>query len=405
MNKTILTYILCLGFLVAQEEMTNPSETLQTLGTTTMEDKPKQSFIERMKEKERQNAVPRETVPVEESKFLIDTPIPKTAHYLPFLQTLLNIEPGTLPNPIGVSVIGSFTDERYTITKFRGTIGKDIGGALVRGLQPSIAGDKQKIIQAIKNSNLPLYIRIPAIALVNNIAKGDLATLKLLQNTINNTLGAGEATDWQLSEGKIHTKTGAVGIKTDVFLFPFMNLFFTGAYLNVQQSTNVGNATIPLKKPLGKLTSITFPVGTLSNDLDGYLLMGGTNLMVGYKGFFASFMVSGGYVRLDDLKNNIAKFVEKPFMYLAPRIGYSYHGIFTTHVGVQRIELFGETKGSDLSQITGGLVEGYSVEIQKFPVNFVAGAQFMFMRDLGLSVEYVGSPDVNGFNAEIAYRF
>lgn len=377
--------------------------------------KPKESvdFFDEIKQKEAQAAVPRETVPIEESKFLIDTPIPKTAHYLPFLQTLLNIEVGTLPNPIGISIIGSYTDERYKITKFKGTIGKNIGGELVQKLQPLIAdqNNKDKINEAIdktqfnQNQFINSIIRQTLKKFVNNIANNDQTTINGLSNTINNTLGAGETTEWQLSEGKVRTKTGAIGIKADMFLFPFMQLFFTGAYLNVHQSTNVGNATIPLKKPLGKLNSITFPIGTIENKLDGFIAMGGTNFLIGYKGFFASMMISGGYVRLDDLQNNVKGFVEKPFMYLAPRIGYSYHGILTAHVGVQRVELFGATEGKDLSQITGGLVSGYSVELKKFPINFLAGVQFMFMRDLGLSVEYVGSPDVNGFNAELAYRF
>lgn len=397
MKKNLIAILLAFYTMqsdeLSEEISTNPQETTK-----------KQNLIQKIQAREKELSVPRETVPVQKSKFLIDTPIPKTAHYLPFLQPLLNIELGTLPNPIGVSIIGSFTDENYRITKFNGTMGRNIGGAIVDGLTPQVFENKDKILQAINKSKLPFLTKTFLRALVQNIDKPALQNT--LRSIINDTVGAGETKEWKLSEGKAHTRTGAVGVKADVFLFPFMNLFFTTAYLNVEQSTNVGNATIPLKKPLGnKLNSITFPVGTISNDLDGFLVMGGTNLMIGYKGFFASFMVSGGYVRLDDLKNNITGFVEKPFMYLAPRIGYSYHGVFTAHFGVQRIELFGETKGNDLSKITGGLVEGYSVAIEKFPVNFLVGAQFMFMRDLGLSVEYVGSPDVNGFNAEIAYRF
>ena len=399
MFKAILAPLLLLSIPLFAQERQKPKESVD--------------FFDELKQKEAQAAVPRETVPVEESKFLIDTPIPKTAHYLPFLQTLLNIEVGTLPNPIGISIIGSYTDERYKITKFKGTIGQDIGGTIVTGLQPLIAdkNNKDKINEAIdktqfdKNPFITGFIRGVLKKIVSNIANNDQTTINGLSNTINNTLGAGETTEWQLSEGKVRTKTSAIGFKADMFLFPFMQLFFTGAYLNVLQSTNVGNATIPLKKPLGNLNSITFPIGTIENKLDGFIAMGGTNLLIGYKGFFASMMISGGYVRLDDLQNNVKGFVQKPFMYLAPRIGYSYHGVLTAHVGVQRVELFGATEGKDLSQITGGLVSGYSVELKKFPINFLAGIQFMFMRDLGLSVEYVGSPDVNGFNAELAYRF
>ena len=331
------------------------------------------NFIEQIKQKEAQAAVPRETVPVEESKFLIDTPIPKTAHYLPFLQTLLNIEVGTLPNPIGVSFIGSHSVEKYRVKKFNAQAGKT------------------------------------------------LTSLKGLGSLFNPSKH-----EWKLSVGKVEIKTSAIGIKTDVFLFPFMQLFFTGAYLHMEQKTEVGNATIPFTKQANSLqqgalklglvaagikggqvtaNNMTVPVAPIENTLDGWLVMGGTNLAVGYKGFFASLMLSGGYVQLDDRINNVTGFVQKPFMYIAPRIGYNYHGIVTAHVGVQRVELFGATEGKDLSKSTGGLVAGYSVEIEKFPINFLAGIQFMFARDMGVSIEYVGSPDVNGFNAELAYRF
>ncbi|MCE3047725.1 hypothetical protein [Helicobacter kayseriensis] len=35
----------------------------------------------------------------------------------------------------------------------------------------------------------------------------------------------------------------------------------------------------------------------------------------------------------------------------------------------------------------------------------VAGLQFMFARDLGVAIEYVGSPDTKGINTELAFRF
>lgn len=151
--------------------------------------------------------------------------------------------------------------------------------------------------------------------------------------------------------------------------------------------------------------SLDFEVGTLTNKLDGWAVMGGTNLAIGYKGFFLSCMIAGGYVKLDDLVHDISGFVKKPFMYIAPRVGYSLGGVMTAHFGVQRVELFGSTSGNDLSQITGGLVDGFDVEIEKFPVNFLIGTNFTPMRDLGISFEYVFSPDVKGLNAEIAYRF
>lgn len=367
------------------------------------------SIIEKIKEREKELQVPRDTVPVTESKYIIDTPIPQTAYYLPFLQTLLNIKPGTLPNPIGLSVIGSYTKEKYKVKSFRGTMGSNIGGIITSG----IVNNQEQILPSIdaaidNNKQIPKLLRPIVKNLVRKIINNQ-QNQQNVANFINTTLGAGKEKEWQLSDGSVEVATGAVGLKADMFLFPFMQLFFTTAYIHTEQSTNVGNATIPLDKPLSigkkQLSEITFPVGTISNVLDGYLVMGGTNLLIGYKGFFASFMVAGGYVELDDLKNDIKGFVQKPMMYFAPRIGYTYEGIFTIHTGVQRIELFGSTKGSDLSKITGGLVEGFSTEIEKFPVTFLAGAQFMFMRDLGLSIEYVGSPDTNGINAEIAWRF
>ena len=133
--------------------------------------------------------------------------------------------------------------------------------------------------------------------------------------------------------------------------------------------------------------------------------MGGTILAIGYKGFFLSCMIAGGYVKLDDLVNDVSGFVKKPFMYIAPRIGYSLGGIMTAHFGVQRLELFGSTSGNDLSKITGGLVDNFNIDIEKYPVNFLVGTNFTPMRDLGISFEYVFSPDVRGLNAEIAYRF
>uniref|UniRef100_UPI0026393FF0 hypothetical protein n=1 Tax=uncultured Helicobacter sp. TaxID=175537 RepID=UPI0026393FF0 len=334
----------------------------------------------------------------------IKTPIPKTAEYLPMLQTLLHIEKGTLPNPIGVSIIGSFMEENYNIKRFNGTMGASIGNKIAFGLQGAIQQDKDKVITAINSSSLSFAQKIAARAFVELFTKNN-ATVQTVANGINSILGAGEQKEWQLSEGKVHTRTGAVGVKLDTWIFPFMQLFATGTYLNMQQSTNVGNATIPLKQSLLGLNSITFPVGILENKLDGWAVMGGTTLAIGYKGFFLSCMIAGGYVKLDDLVNDVSGFVKKPFMYIAPRIGYSLGGIMTAHFGVQRIELFGSTSGNDLSASTGGLVQGYSVEIEKYPVNFLVGTSFTPMRDLGISFEYVTSPDSRGLNAEIAYRF
>lgn len=353
--------------------------------------------------------VPRDTVPVENVRYLIDTPIPKTAHYLPLMQRLLNIELGSLPNPLGISFIGSYTSEQYTITKFKGTLAPNLGNNIINGILGSL---DQKTINGIIDGSIntlttPIVGPI-AIAGIKAFLKSQSQNpdaLNQLGNLIDQITGAGKQKEWKLSEGKVRTKTSAVGIKADVWILPFMNLFATATYLNMEQQTRIGSATLPLDRPIGSISSITFPIGTLENKLSGYAVMGGTNIAIGYKGFFTSFMISGGFVQLDDTQNNIKGFVEKPFMYLAPRIGYSYHGVFTIHTGVQRVELLGATEGKDLSKLTGGLVSNYSVEITKFPLTFVAGFQFMFMRDLGLSVEYVGSPDTNGLNAELAFRF
>ena len=402
MKKTFLSFALLGSLAFAQDSNLLSSQELS--GVTLASDGHKKTLIEKIKEKELELQVPRETVPVEAINYPIKTPIPKTAEYLPMLQTLLHIEAGTLPNPIGVSIIGSFMEENYNIKRFNGTMGASIGNKIAFGLQGAIQQDKDKVIAAINSSSLSFAQKIAARAFVELFTKNN-ATVQTVANGINSILGAGEQKEWQLSEGKVHTRTGAVGVKLDTWIFPFMQLFATGTYLNMQQSTNVGNATIPLKQSLAGLNSITFPVGILENKLDGWAVMGGTTLAIGYKGFFLSCMIAGGYVKLDDLVNDVSGFVKKPFMYIAPRIGYSLGGIMTAHFGVQRIELFGSTSGNDLSASTGGLVQGYSVEIEKYPVNFLVGTSFTPMRDLGISFEYVTSPDSRGLNAEIAYRF
>ena len=402
MKKTFLSFALLGSLAFAQDSNLLSSQELS--GVTLASDGHKKTLIEKIKEKELELQVPRETVPVEAINYPIKTPIPKTAEYLPMLQTLLHIEKGTLPNPIGVSIIGSFMEENYNIKRFNGTMGASIGNKIAFGLQGAIQQDKDKVIAAINSSSLSLAQKIAARAFVELFTKNN-ATVQTVANGINSILGAGEQKEWQLSEGKVHTRTGAVGVKLDTWIFPFMQLFATGTYLNMQQSTNVGNATIPLKQSLAGLNSITFPVGILENKLDGWAVMGGTILAIGYKGFFLSCMIAGGYVKLDDLVNDVSGFVKKPFMYIAPRIGYSLGGIMTAHFGVQRLELFGSTSGNDLSKITGGLVDNFNIDIEKYPVNFLVGTNFTPMRDLGISFEYVFSPDVRGLNAEIAYRF
>ena len=402
MKKTFLSFVVLSSLAFAQDSALLTSQELS--GVTLASDGHKKTLIEKIKEKELELQVPRETVPVEAINYPIKTPIPKTAEYLPMLQTLLHIEKGTLPNPIGVSIIGSFMEENYNIKRFNGTMGASIGNKIAFGLKDAITKDKQKVMNAINNSSLSPQQKFLAKTFVN-LFTTSTATAQGIASLINNTLGAGEQKEWQLSEGKVHTRTGAVGVKLDTWIFPFMQLFATGTYLNMQQSTNVGNATIPLKQSLLGLNSITFPVGILENKLDGWAVMGGTTLAIGYKGFFLSCMIAGGYVKLDDLVNDVSGFVKKPFMYIAPRIGYSLGGIMTAHFGVQRLELFGSTSGNDLSKITGGLVDNFNIDIEKYPVNFLVGTNFTPMRDLGISFEYVFSPDVRGLNAEIAYRF
>lgn len=393
--------------LLAQES------NLQDLNNTSNQHQ--KSFMERMQEKELELQVPRETVPVTESHYPIQTSIPKTAHYLPFLQTLLNIKEGTLPNPLGVSIIGSYITETYRVKRFSGEMGTGIGD--------KIGGLFEKIPSSFKvptgigflpNINIPLF---GSLGVLSKTPRDQF--IANLKTQINDAFGTGEK-EWTLSEGTVSTKTSAIGAKVDTWLFPFMNLFMSATYIHMEQETHVGNATIPLDSPITinldgtafgnspktiTLNEITFPVGSVKNTLDGFAVMGGTNLAIGYKSFFLSCMVGGGYVQLDDWQNDVSGFVQKPFMYIAPRIGYTYEGVFTLHTGLQRIELFGSTKGSDLSASSGGLVKGYSVEVDKFPINFLAGAQFMPMQDFGISLEYVGSPDTSGINAEIAYRF
>ena len=402
MKKTFLSFVVLSSLAFAQDSALLTSQELS--GVTLASDGHKKTLIEKIKEKELELQVPRETVPVEAINYPIKTPIPKTAEYLPMLQTLLHIEAGTLPNPIGVSIIGSFMEENYNIKRFNGTMGASIGNKIAFGLQGAIQQNKDKVIAAINSSSLSFVQKVAARAFVELFTKSD-ATAQTVANGINSILGAGEQKEWQLSEGKVHTRTGAVGVKLDTWIFPFMQLFATGTYLNMQQITNVGNAIIPLKQSLAGLNSITFPVGILENKLDGWAVMGGTTLAIGYKGFFLSCMIAGGYVKLDDLVNDVSGFVKKPFMYIAPRIGYSLGGIMTAHFGVQRVELFGSTSGNDLSKITGGLVDNFNIDIEKYPVNFLVGTNFTPMRDLGISFEYVFSPDVRGLNAEIAYRF
>ena len=411
-SKLIYGGSLILSTLMAQESNLQDIQTLEADSNP-----PKKSLRERLLEKELELQVPRESVPVTENRYPIKTAIPKTAYYLPMLQTLLHIEPGTLPNPLGISIIGSYTMENYRVKKFSGQMGENLGtkiGGLFDQIPANFKIPVKLPILGQTNITIPLFGTLGVLS-----SKTQADFIADLKSQLNNAFGT-NTKEWKLSDGTVSTKTSAIGAKIDMYLFPFMNLFATATYLHVEQETRVGSATIPLDNPITitlngtafgsqpqtiTLNEITFPVGSVKNILDGYAVMGGTNVAIGYKGFFASCMVGGGYVQLDDWQNNVSGFVQKPFMYVAPRIGYTYDGIFTMHAGVQRIELFGSTKGKDLSASSGGLVQSYAVELDKFPINFLAGAQFMPMRDFGISLEYVGSPDTSGINAEVAYRF
>ena len=437
MKKIFAFFGLFSLFTLQATETQNPSQDPQTIQSK------KKTLIEKIKEQELHLQVPRETVPVESINYPIKSTIPKTAEELPLLQTLLHIEIGTLPNPLGVSIIGSFMDENYKVKKFNGKMGENLGGKISSGMNAYLTRVQNGSAQlpsfgnsvvdgligtAIKNNALLFGGRFKPQGLLWNGKKQLAETNKQdffnnLAEKLNQSFGNGQK-EWTLSDGSVKIRTSAVGFKTDMWLFPFMQIFASIAYIHMEQETSVGNATIPLDRPLEvgsiltgsiqnslpanlkkPINSITFPVGTIRNVLDGYAAMGGTNLAIGYKGFFLSCMIAGGYVQLDDLQNDITGFVQKPFMYIAPRIGYSLGGVFTAHFGVQRVELFGATEGKDLSASTGGLVQGYSVEIEKFPVNFLVGTSFTPMRDFGISFEYIISPDTKGLNAELAYRF
>lgn len=51
------------------------------------------------------------------------------------------------------------------------------------------------------------------------------------------------------------------------------------------------------------------------------------------------------------------------------------------------------------------IVKSYSVEVEKFPVNFIVGFQWMLSRILGINIEYAGSPDSHGVSIDTMFRF
>lgn len=431
MKKTFLSFTLLGAIALAQDSNLISTQTLEN--ATLASDGHKKTLREKMIEKELKLQVPRETVPVEAINYPIKTPIPKTAEYLPLLQTLLHIEVGTLPNPIGVSIIGSYTEEQYKINKFYATLGpglSNIGTGLSEKLNNLIPDNSDVNSLLFSSKYIAGLLWKPQQSQTADINRTEFFTnLQKREADLNAALPVG-LNEWEIQNGSVKTKTSAIGFKADMWLFPFMQLFGGVTYLHMEQETHIGTITLPLQNPIkisdyitgslqnkiikanggsDQVTKIPIPVeslmGPIKNVLDGYAAIGGTNLAIGYKGFFLSCMIAGGYVQLDDWEHNVKGFVEKPFMYVAPRIGYSLGGVMTAHFGVQYVELFGATEGKDLSAVTYGLVSNYGVEIEKFPVNFLIGTNFTPMRDLGISFEYVFSPDVKGINAEIAYRF
>ncbi len=263
-------------------------------------------------------------------------------HNLPLLQRELKISSDDMPYPIGISFIYNYAIENYRIKKFAITPG-------------------------------PLLSPI---------------------------LGKGEQ-NWKLSKGITQMKTHSIGAKVDVLLFPFLQLFGMATYLKVQQSIQMGEATVPniFNKP------ITLAMPDMMNNLEGFMAMGGANLIMAYKGFVCFVSAAGGYVRLDNKEKEIYNFVSQPIFYVAPRLGYSYNGIFTAYTGVQYLKTFGKNQGQGLVNMSDKLVKSYSVEVEKFPVNFLVGIQWMLNKNFGLTMEYSGSPDNQAFMIEAGLRF
>lgn len=279
---------------------------------------------------------------MEEPKFLIHANPSASTKYLPLLQKQFNIAPGLFPNPIGISVTYTYSEENYYITRF-----------------------------AVKPGSL----------------------LSLL-------LGK-EEKNWQLSKGISFLKTHSVGVKMDTYLLPFLQLFGMLSYIKVEQLIQIGTATV-----MGRFNRpFKVNIPDMKNNLDGFLGLGGMNLVFSYKGFLMLLSVAGGYVRLDNRKEEIKGFISQPVLYVAPRIGYSYGGIFTGYAGVQYIKTFGKNQGQGLVNLSEQIVKSYSVEVEKFPVNFIVGFQWMLSRILGINIEYAGSPDSHGVSIDTMFRF
>lgn len=306
------------------------------------------------------------------------TSLRKTSEILPFFQNDIPITMGTKSNPIGFSLIGGIRDDTFKITSADGTLG----------------------------SVLELFTR--------PLGSSSQAYPALFDSTTQ---------EWQFSQGKIYTQSKSIGAKIDAWIFPFMQVFFSGAYLNITQRANLGDASIPITQNLttdhfsyysGVLkafgvslssTNATFHIGEVQTNLEGWFAMGGANFIYDYKGFFISCLVAGGYVTLNDTTHGITNYLQRPFMYIAPKIGYSFGKIFDTYLGVQRIQTFGENAQSILNTTTNGLAQSYKAQTSRFPIDFIIGTSLAPIKDFSLVFEYIVSPDSRGLNAEISYRF
>lgn len=298
----------------------------------------------------------------------------KSQKYLPLLQDKIPITVGANSNPIGLSLIGGIRNDIYRLSNVYGTLGGSI---------------------------LPFTLPIGSYpALFDQSAQ-----------------------KWQFSEGKIYIQTKNIGIKIDAQIFPFMQIFISGTYLNMIQNSNLGDVNIPISQNLNSDqlkyyssvlqafgvslsdTSATFHIGKVQTEFKGWLTMGGANFIYDYNGIFVSCIIAGGYIMLNDTTNNIKNHIQHPFMYIAPRIGYSYLGIMDTYLGIQRIDFFGKKTNNPLNTTTNNLAQSYSANMTKFPIDFTIGTHFTPIKEFSISIEYIVSPDTKGLTTEVTYRF
>ncbi len=89
-----------------------------------------------------------------------------------------------------------------------------------------------------------------------------------------------------------NSEVNAAMLKADVWLFPFLNLYLLGGYVQ-NDSTSVGHATVP-RPGLLPPAEIDFSLPTV---LDGFVGGGGLTLAGGYKQFFM--MLDANYTQTD----------------------------------------------------------------------------------------------------------